>query len=115
MLRKWVKVSEERFKEILSIVTKAKNEELKTSVDGKEITLGNTESLLKDLGNGILDRHEFKRKCNNIVDDAEAIVNNKIITRNQEKMAETISLLKEILEPSKKNLMSNQTLQICLN
>ena len=115
MLRKWVKVSEERFNEILSIVTKAKNEELKTSVDGKEITLGNTESLLKDLGNGILDRHEFKRKCNNIVDDAEAIVNNKIITRNQEKMAETISLLKEILEPSKKNLMSNQTLQICLN
>ena len=115
MLRKWVKVSEERFNEILSIVTKAKNEELKTSVDGKEITLDNTESLLKDLGNGMLDRHEFKRKCNNIVDDAEAIVNNKIITRNQEKMAETISLLKEILEPSKKNLMNNQTLQICLN
>ena len=94
MLRKWVKVSEERFKEILSIVTKAKNEELKTSVDGKEITLDNTESLLKDLGNGILDKHEFKRKYNNIVDDAEAIVNNKIITRNQEKMAETISLLR---------------------
>ena len=115
MLLKWVKVSEERFNEILSIVTKAKNEELKTSVDGKEITLDNTESLLKDLGNGMLDRHEFKRKCNNIVDDAEAIVNNKIITRNQEKMAETISLLKEILEPSKKNLMNNQTLQICLN
>ena len=44
MLRKWVKVSEERFNEILSIVTKAKNEELKTSVDGKEITLDNTES-----------------------------------------------------------------------
>ena len=94
MLRKWVKVSEERFDKIQSIVTKAKNHGLKTIVDGREITLDNTESLLKDLGNGILDRHEFKRKYNNIVDDAEAIVNNKIITRNQEKMAETISLLR---------------------
>ena len=115
MLPNWVEISEKRFNEILSTVTKAKNEGLRTNVDGREITLDNTESLLKDLGNGILDRHEFKRKYNNIVDDAEAIVNNKIITRNQEKMAETISLLKEILEPSKKNLMNNQTLQICLN
>ena len=94
MLPKWINISEKRFNEILSTVTKAKNEGLRTYVDGREITLDNTESLLKDLGNGILDRHEFKRKCNNIVDDAEAIVNNKIITRNQEKMAETISLLR---------------------
>ena len=49
MLLKWVKVIEERFNEILSTVTKAKNEGLKTSVDGREITLDNTERLLKDL------------------------------------------------------------------
>ena len=102
MLPKWVQVSKKRFNEILSTVTKATNEGLKTSVDGQEITPDNTESLLKDLGNGMLDRHEFKRKYNNIANDVEAIVNKPIIKRNQEKMAETISLLKELLEPSNK-------------
>ena len=62
MLPKWVKVSEERFDKILSTVTKAKIDELKTNVDGRQITLDNAESLLKDLGDGILDRHEFKKK-----------------------------------------------------
>ena len=85
MLSEWVEVSEERFNEILSTVTKAKNEGLKIIVDGREITLDNIESLLKDLGNGILDRHELKREYNNIADDVEAIVNKPIITRNQEK------------------------------
>ena len=60
MLPEWVKVSEERFSEILSTVTKAKTEGLRTNIDGREITLDNKESLLKDLGNGILDGHEFK-------------------------------------------------------
>ena len=84
-LPKWVKVNKKRFNEILSTVTKAKNEGLKIIVDGREITLDNIESLLKDLGNGILDRHELKREYNNIADDVEAIVNKPIITRNQEK------------------------------
>ena len=35
MLPKWVKVSEKRFNEILSTVTKAKNEGLKIIVDGR--------------------------------------------------------------------------------
>ena len=104
MLPKLVKVSEERFNEILSTVTKAKNEGLKIIVDGREITLDNIESLLKDLGNGILDRHELKREYNNIADDVEAIVNKPIITRNQEKMAEILSLLGEIPKPSNKKI-----------
>ena len=61
MVQKWVKVSEERFNEILSAVTKAKNEGLKTSVDGREIRLDYTKRLLKDLGNGILDANESKK------------------------------------------------------
>ena len=61
MLPKWVKVSEERFNEILSTVTKAKTEGLKTSVDGREIRLDYTKRLLKDLGNGILDANELKK------------------------------------------------------
>ena len=51
MLPRWVKVSEERFNEMLSTVTKAKNEGLKANVDEREITLDNVGSLLKDLGN----------------------------------------------------------------
>ena len=68
----------------------------------REITLDNTKRLLKDLGNGILGRHEFKREYNNIADDVETIVIKSTITRNQEKMAGFMSVLKEILEPSKK-------------
>ena len=57
MLPNWVEISEKRFNEILSTVTKAKNDGLRTNVDGREITLDNTESLLKDLGNELIDRH----------------------------------------------------------
>ena len=70
----------------MSTVTKAKNEGLRINVDGREITLDNTESLLKDLRNGILNQHEFKNRYNNIVEDIEAIVNKPKITRNQEKL-----------------------------
>ena len=38
MLPKWIKVSEKRFNEILSAVTKAKNNRLKTNVDGRHYT-----------------------------------------------------------------------------
>ena len=51
MLPKWVRKSKKRLNEILSTVTKAKNDGLRTN---------STESLLKDLGNGVVDRHEFK-------------------------------------------------------
>ena len=92
-LPKWIKVNKRRFKEILSTVTKAKTEGLRVNIDGREITLDNTESLLKDFGNRILNWHEFKTRYNDIVNDVEAIVNKPIITRNQEKMAEFMSLL----------------------
>ena len=98
ILPEQVKVSEERFDKILSAVTKAKIDGLKTNADGREITLDNAESLLKDLGDGILDRREFKEKYSNIVDDVEAIVNKSPITRSQSKMVETLSLLKEIVD-----------------
>ena len=98
MLPKLVKVSEERFNEILSTVTKAKNEGLKTSVDGREITLDNTERLLKDLGNGLVDGNEFKNRRNHIVDDIKAIVNKASITKNKKKTVKIMSLLREILK-----------------
>ena len=46
-LPKWVKVSEKRFNEILSIITKAKNSGLKANKDGEEITPDKAKSLLK--------------------------------------------------------------------
>ena len=85
MLPKWVEISEKRFNEILSTVTKAKNEDLRTNVDGREITLDNTERLLKDLGNGLVDGRKFKNRYNNIVNGIEAIVDKSRITRNKKK------------------------------
>ena len=87
MLPEWVKVTEKRFNEILSTVTKAKIEGFRTNVDGREITLDNSESLVKDLGNdGILDGNEFNNRCNDIADDVKAVVNEASITRNQAKI-----------------------------
>ena len=61
MLPKWVNVSEERFNEILSTVTEAKNNRLKINLDGREIKLDNAESLLKGVGSGKIDKREFKK------------------------------------------------------
>ena len=80
-LPKWVKVSKKRFNEILS--TKAKNERLKTTVDGKEITLDNAKSLLKDIASGKVDESEFKKTYNSIVDDVGVILQKPMITRSQ--------------------------------
>ena len=96
MLPKWVNVSEERFNEILSTVTEAKNNGLKTNVDGREIKLDNDESLVKDIGSGKIDKREFKKKYNNIVDDVEKILNKPRHTRSQDRMVEILSQLKEL-------------------
>ena len=61
MLPKWVKVSEKRFNEILSTVTEAINNEFTTNVDARETTLDNTESLLKGIGSGKIDKRELKK------------------------------------------------------
>ena len=52
MLPKWVKLTKNRFNGIHSIITGAKKNKLKTSVDGKKFTLDNAESLLKIKCNG---------------------------------------------------------------
>ena len=94
-LPNWVEISEKRFNEILSTVTKAKNEGLRTNVDEREITLDNTESLLNNLGHGLVDGHEFKNRYNDIVDDIKAIVDKSSSTRNKKKV---MSLSREILK-----------------
>ena len=98
MLPEWVNISEKRFNEILSTVTKAKNEGLRTYVNGREITLDKTESLLKDLGNGLVDGREFKNRYNDIVNDVESLLKAPRLTRSQNKMLEILSLLKEIAD-----------------
>ena len=102
MLPKWVNVSEKIFNEILSTVTKAKIEGLRTNVDRREITLDNVENLLKDLGNGLVNAHEFENRYNDIVHDQEAIEDKAAITRNQKKekrkIVRIMSLLREIIK-----------------
>ena len=98
MLPKWVDISEKRFNEILSTVIKAKNEGLRTNVDGRKITLDNVESLLKHVDNGLVSGHEFKNRYNNIGDDVKAIVDKSTITRSRKKIVRMMSLLREIIK-----------------
>ena len=66
----------------MSTITKAKNDGLKTNVDGREITLDNAESLLKGLASRKINESKYKKEYNNTVVDVEAIVQNSTIKRN---------------------------------
>ena len=94
-LPKWVKVSEKRFNEILSIITEAKNNGLKVNVDGEEITLDKAESLLKDMSSKKMNGHEFKEKYNDITLDVKKILNKQSVTTNEEKIINILSVLKD--------------------
>ena len=59
-LPKWVNASTERFNEILSTITKAKKDGLETNKDGREITLDNAESFLKNIASGEINKSQFK-------------------------------------------------------
>ena len=95
MLSKWVKVSKQTFNEILSTVTKAKREGLKTNAGGREITLDNAESLLKDLGSGKVDKHEFAKKY--IIADGVKTKSKPLLTRSQNKMVKILLPIEEIV------------------
>ena len=113
MLLKWVNVSEKRFNEILSIITEAKNNRLKTNVDEREIILDNAESLVKDVSNGKIDKREFKKKYNNIVDNVEKILDKPMLTKSQNKIVGILLLLKEFVEgPPYRQPDSTNTLEL---
>ena len=82
MVPKWVNVSKEISNEILSTVTEAKDKGLKINANGREITLDNAESLLKDVGREKIDKREFKKKYINIVDDVEKVLDKSMFTRS---------------------------------
>ena len=65
---------------------------------GKEITLDKAESLLKDVRSGKINRHEFKEKYNDIIDDVIPIFDKSAFTKNEQNMIEILSLLKEIIK-----------------
>ena len=65
-------------------------------MEEKSHQIDNAESLLKGVDNGKIDQREFKKEHNNIVDDVEKIIKRPMLTRNQDKMVETLSLLKEL-------------------
>ena len=81
-LPKWLNVSIKIFNDILSIITKAKNNGIEVNVDGTEITLDNAERILKVIASGKIDRSEFKRECNNMVDDVKAILQKPMLKRS---------------------------------
>ena len=69
-------------------------------MNGREITLDNAESLLKDTGRGIISKREFKKKYNNIVNDANKILSMSMLTGSQNKMIQNVLLPKEPIEGS---------------
>ena len=77
---KRVNVSKEIFNEILSRITKAKNDWLKTNVDGRKTILYNAESLLKDVASRKINGSKFKKEYNNIVDYVDAILQKPLLT-----------------------------------
>ena len=56
----------------------------------------NAESLVKGVCSGKIDKREFTKKCNNINDVVEKILNSSKHTRSQDKMIEILSQLKEL-------------------
>ena len=94
--------SKTRFNEILSIITEAKNNGLKANVDGEEITLDKAESLLKGRSSKKINKHDFKEKYNDIVDDVEKILIKQPLTINEQNMTKDLSLLKKIMKPNDK-------------
>ena len=67
---KWVKVAKNRFDEIQSIVTEAKNNRLKTSVGKNIITVNSIEELIKDVASKKnKSKRETKNRYNAILDD----------------------------------------------
>ena len=85
-LPNWVKASEKRFNEILSIITEAKSIGLKANVDGEEITLDKVESLLKDMSSEKMNGHEFKEKYNDIPEDVTKMLNKQPLTTDEVNM-----------------------------
>ena len=69
VLPKWVKVTKNRFDKIKIIVTGAKNNKLKTSLDNKIITLNSIEELIKVIASIKLKYKETKNRCNAIIDN----------------------------------------------
>ena len=72
-LPKHVEVGKERLNGIMNTITKVKNDGLKTSVDGREITLYNAQSLLRDKASGKINGSKFKKEYNNTVGNVDAI------------------------------------------
>ena len=67
-------------------------------MNGREIILNNTESLVKDASSRKIDKREFKKKYNNIVNDVEKVLDKSMLTRSQNKMVKILSQLKELAE-----------------
>ena len=91
----------------LSAATEAKRNELKTSVEGKEFTLDDAESLLEGIINGRINGSEAKKRCNNIDDDKDPIVKAKV-SKNQTKVVNSLALLKYFFEPKEDDKINDE-------
>ena len=61
MLPIWIKVSQSGFDEIKSKITEGKEKKLKTTVNGKEMTLDGAKRLVKGIASGAINKDEAEK------------------------------------------------------
>ena len=61
MLPTWIKVSQSGFDEIKSKITEGKEKKLKTTVNGKEMTLDGAKRLVKGIASGAINKDEAEK------------------------------------------------------
>ena len=64
-----------RFNEIQSKITEAKDNGLSTKINNKKITMNNEEKLVKDIVSGIINKNEARHMYDVISDEANIIIN----------------------------------------
>ena len=84
-------------------------------MNGREITLDNTESLVKVIASRKINRSKFQEECNSIVNAVDAILQKPMLTRSQDEMVRILSHVNEIPMSKYKKRMNNQTLQTFFN
>ena len=69
----WIKVPKSRFNEIKDVITRANDSKLMTRLEGRNITLKNTEKLLEGMISGKINKRKARDMYNDIAEDVNKL------------------------------------------
>ena len=96
----WIKVSKSRFNEIKDVITRANEGKLMTRLEGRNITLKNTEKLLEGMISGKINKKKARDMFNDIAENVNKL--NKLKpTESRQKSLPVFKQLEEIFMGSK--------------